>query len=94
MFRLGKADYFFVTQAAEQLSGAQSAELQARDNYAKALNQFAESTAATLDRYGVRMDEAKAGHVSHRELQPVTPPTEPSPSATPVAGNGADNPGE
>ena len=91
MFRLGKADYFFVTQAAEQLIAAQSAELQARDNYAKALNQFAESTATTLDKYGVRMDEAKEGRVTHRD---VPPPAAPISTPTPAAGNIARNLGE
>jgi len=73
MFRLGKADYFFVTQAQDQLIAAQGAELQARDNYAKALAQFAEATATTLERYRIRMDEAKQGHVAHRAAAPPAP---------------------
>jgi outer membrane protein len=75
MFKLGKVDYFFVIQAEDNLIQYKGSELQARDNYVKALAQFAEATATTLDRYHIRMDEARHGKVSRLE-----------PAATPLQG--------
>jgi outer membrane protein len=73
MFKLGKVDYFFVTQAEDILIQAQGSELQARDNYAKALAQFGEATATTLDRYHVSMSDARQGHVSRLDPAPAPP---------------------
>lgn len=75
MFKLGKVDYFFVTQAEDVLIQAKGSELQSRDNYAKALAQFGESTATTLDRYHVRMDDARQGHVSRIDPAPAPAPS-------------------
>jgi outer membrane protein TolC len=58
MFKLGKVDWFFVIQADDTLIQYKGSELQARDNDAKALAQFSEATATTLDRYHIRIDEA------------------------------------
>jgi outer membrane protein TolC len=74
MFKLGKVDYFFVIQAEDTLINAKGSELQSRDNYSKALAQFAEATATTLDRYHIRMDEARQGKVSHLEPAPAPQP--------------------
>jgi outer membrane protein len=71
MFKLGKVDYFFVTEAEDELIQAQGSELQARDNYAKALAQFGEATATTLDRYHISMNDARQGHVSHLDPAPA-----------------------
>lgn len=75
MFKLGKVDYFFVTQAEDTFIQAKGSELQSRDNYAKALAQFGEATATTLDRYHIRMDDARQGHVSRLDPAPAPPPS-------------------
>ena len=71
-FLLGESTPFLVIQAQRDLANAEGTEAQARDNYAKALTQFAQATATVLDKYHIEIAEAKSGQVTHAMNIPGT----------------------
>jgi outer membrane protein TolC len=72
-FLLGESTPFLVIQAQRDLANAEGTEAQARDNYAKALTQFAQATATVLDKYHIEIAEAKSGQVTRAMNIPGTP---------------------
>ncbi len=60
-FQLGESTVFLVIQTQRDLATAEGNEVKARSAYAKALTQFAQSTATILDRYNIELADAKTG---------------------------------
>jgi len=71
-FLLGESTVFLVIQAQRDLTNAEGQEAKARDNYAKALTQYAQATATILDKYNVEISEAKSGQVNRAMNIPGT----------------------
>ena len=71
-FLLGESTPFLVIQAERDVANAEGIEAQARDNYAKALVQYAQATATILDKYNVEISEAKSGQVTRAMNIPGT----------------------
>jgi outer membrane protein TolC len=69
---LGASTIFNVILIQRDLATAQSAEVTALGTYAKAVVQYDQATGQTLDKYGVKVEEAFRGQVS-RPTSPIPP---------------------
>jgi outer membrane protein len=72
-FQLGESTVFNVIQTQRDLVTAQGTEVQAHDNYAKALTQYYQATGTTLQHYNIELAEAKSGQVTKVPNIPGTP---------------------
>ena len=63
-YAVGASTSFFVIQYERDLAQAETTEVIARGNYAKARAALDRALGATLDRYGVQLSEARSGVVS------------------------------
>jgi outer membrane protein TolC len=72
-FQLGESTPFLVIQAERDVANAEGTEAQARDDYAKALVQYAQATATILERFNIEISEAKTGQVTRAMNIPGTP---------------------
>jgi outer membrane protein TolC len=63
-YALGASTIFFVIQYQRDLAVAQSNEVTAQSQYAKAKVQLDAATGSTLDRYNISIDEAMKGQVA------------------------------
>jgi outer membrane protein TolC len=71
-FQLGESTPFLVIQAERDVANAEGTEAQARDDYAKALVQYAQATATILERFNIEISEAKTGQVTRAMNIPGT----------------------
>jgi len=63
-FQLGESTPFQIVQDERDLANQEGVEAQWRDNYAKALIQFATATGTILERFNVEISEARTGQVT------------------------------
>ncbi|HMD99811.1 MAG TPA: TolC family protein [Terriglobia bacterium] len=80
-FKLGESTVFTVLQTERDYVNAQGNEVKARATYAQALVQYQQATATILDKYNVRMADAKTGRYSGAHNIPGTPETQSSGSS-------------
>jgi outer membrane protein TolC len=71
-FHAGESTPFLVIQRERDVATAQGTEAQARDDYAKALTQYAQATGTTLEKFNVEISEAKTGQVTRAMNIPGT----------------------
>jgi len=76
--KLGESTAFNVIQTERDYVTAQGNEVKARATYAQALVQYQQATATILDKYNVRMADAKTGRYSGAHNIPGAPETESS----------------
>ena len=76
-FLSGESTPFLVIQRERDVATAEGTEVQARDDYAKALVQYAQATATILDKYHIEITEAKSGQVTRALNIPGTPSSPP-----------------
>jgi outer membrane protein TolC len=77
-YNLGASTYLAVLQDERDLAASESTLVSAMTNYAKARVQLDRDTAQTLDRYGIKIDEAVTGQI---KTEPNVPGTMPSKTA-------------
>jgi outer membrane protein TolC len=63
-FHAGESTPFLVIQRERDVATAEGTEAQARDDYAKALTQYATATGTILEKFNVEISEAKTGQVT------------------------------
>jgi outer membrane protein TolC len=71
-FQEGESTPFLVIQRERDVATAEGTEAQARDDYAKALTQYAQATATILQKFNIEISEAKTGQVTHAMNIPGT----------------------
>jgi outer membrane protein TolC len=78
-FHAGESTPFLVIQRERDVASAEGTEAQARDDYAKALTQYAQATGTVLQKFNVEISEAKSGQVTRAMNIPgtTTAPTPP-----------------
>lgn len=72
-FQLGESTVFLVIQTQRDLATAEGNEVKAHDTYAKALTQYAQATATTLEHNHIEIADARKGEVSRPPNIPGTP---------------------
>jgi outer membrane protein TolC len=71
-FHAGESTPFLVIQRERDVATAEGTEAQARDDYAKALTQYATATGTILDKFNIEISEAKTGQVTRAMNIPGT----------------------
>jgi outer membrane protein TolC len=71
-FHAGESTPFLVIQRERDVATAEGTEAQARDDYAKALTQYAQATGTILEKFNVEISEAKTGQVTRAMNIPGT----------------------
>jgi outer membrane protein TolC len=74
-FKLGESTVFNVILTERDYVSQQGNEVKARAAYAQALVQYQQATATILDKYNIRMADAKTGHYSGQHNIPGAPET-------------------
>jgi outer membrane protein TolC len=71
-FHAGESTPFLVIQRERDVATAEGTEAQARDDYAKALVQYATATGTVLEKFNIEISEAKTGQVTRAMNIPGT----------------------
>jgi outer membrane protein TolC len=71
-FHAGESTPFLVIQRERDVATAEGTEAQARDDYAKALVQYAQATGTILEKFNIEVSEAKTGQVTRAMNIPGT----------------------
>jgi outer membrane protein TolC len=71
-FHAGESTPFLVIQRERDVATAEGTEAQARDEYAKALVQYAQATGTILEKFNIEISEAKTGQVTRAMNIPGT----------------------
>jgi outer membrane protein TolC len=74
-FHAGESTPFLVIQRERDVASAEGTEAQARDDYAKALTQYATATGTILEKFNIEISEAKTGQVTRAMNIPGTTTT-------------------